>query len=64
MSISPGNALRMPVFEACQAIQHALLKPSLVNLISKDPNLVFYLLVYLKLVIMTLFSIFVLIQRH
>ena len=32
--------------EACQAIQHAFSKPSLVNLISKDTNLVFYLSVY------------------
>ena len=31
---------------ACQAIQHEFLKPSLVNLISKDVNLVFYLSVY------------------
>ena len=29
--------------EACRAIQHAFSKPSLVNLISKDANLVFYL---------------------
>ena len=28
---------------ACRAIQHAFSKPSLVNLISKDSNLVFYL---------------------
>ena len=33
--------------EACRAIQHAFSKPSLVNLISKDANLVFYLSVYL-----------------
>ena len=32
--------------EACRAIQHAFSKPSLVNLISKDANLVFYLSVY------------------
>ena len=32
--------------EACRAIQHAFSKPSLVNLISKDVNLVFYLSVY------------------
>ena len=32
--------------EACRAIQHAFSKPSLVNLISKDTNLVFYLSVY------------------
>ena len=45
--------------EACRAIQHAFLKPSLVNLISKDVNLVFYLSVFthywtlFKLAIMT-----------
>ena len=32
--------------EACWAIQHAFSRPSLVNLISKDMNLVFYLSVY------------------
>ena len=32
--------------EACRAIQHAFSKPNLVNLISKDMNLVFYLSVY------------------
>ena len=32
--------------EACQAIQHTFSKPSLVNLISKDANLVFLLSVY------------------
>ena len=32
--------------EACRASQHAFSKPSLVNLISKDANLVFYLSVY------------------
>ena len=32
--------------EACRAIQHAFSKPSLVNLISKDANLVFYLSFY------------------
>ena len=32
--------------EACRAIQHAFSKPSLVNLITKDANLVFYLSVY------------------
>ena len=32
--------------EACRAIQNAFSKPSLVNLISKDANLVFYLSVY------------------
>ena len=32
--------------EACRAIQQAFSKPSLVNLISKDANLVFYLSVY------------------
>ena len=56
--------------EACRAIQHAFSKPSLVNLISKDANLVFYLAgsqcwTLFKLVIMTcfFFIIFVLIQR-
>ena len=29
--------------EACRAIQHAFSKPSLINLISKDTNLIFYL---------------------
>ena len=32
--------------EACRAIQQVFLKPSLVNLISKDTHLVFYLSVY------------------
>ena len=32
--------------EACRAIQHAFSKPSMVNFISKDANLVFYLSVY------------------
>ena len=32
--------------EACRAIQQAFSKPRLVNLISKDSNLVFYLSVY------------------
>ena len=32
--------------EACRAIQHAFSKLSLVNLISKDTKLVFYLPVY------------------
>ena len=32
--------------EACRAIQHAFAKPSLVSLISKDVNLVFYSSVY------------------
>ena len=32
--------------EACRAIQRAFLGPSLVNLISKDANLVFYLSEY------------------
>ena len=32
--------------EACRAIQHSFSMPSLVNLISKDANLVFYLSVY------------------
>ena len=32
--------------EACWAIQHGFSKPSLVNLISKDASLVFYLSVY------------------
>ena len=33
--------------KACQAIEHAFSKPSLVNLISKDADLVFYLSVYM-----------------
>ena len=33
--------------EACQAIQNAFSKQSLVNLVSKDANLVFYVSVYL-----------------
>ena len=41
ISSLPGKALRTLV-EACRAIQHAFSKPSLVNLISKDANLVFY----------------------
>ena len=36
--------------EACRAIQHAFSKPSLVKLISKDANLVFYLSVYPSLI--------------
>ena len=32
--------------KACQAIQHAFMKPSLANLISKDTKVVFYLSVY------------------
>ena len=32
--------------EACRVIHHAFLKPSLVNMISNDANLVFYLSVY------------------
>ena len=45
--------------EACRAIQHAFSKPSLVNFISKDPNLVFYLSIYpLLLAIMTYFVLF------
>ena len=55
--------------EACRAIQRAFSKPSLVNLISKDANPVFYLSVYplvntLQTAIMTLFLMFVLIQHH
>ena len=55
--------------EACRAIQHAFSKPSLVNLISKDANLVFYLSVYPLLNTRqtsdydVIFD-FVLIQRH
>ena len=55
--------------EACRAIQHAFSKPSLVNLISKDANLVFYLSVYPLLDTLqtshndVIFD-FVLIQRH
>ena len=55
--------------EACRAIQHAFSKPSLVNLISKDANLVFYLSVNPLLNTLqtsdndVIFD-FVLIQRH
>ena len=38
------KACRHP--ETCQAIEHAFSKSSLVNLISKDMNLVFYLSAY------------------
>ena len=49
--------------KACRGIQHAFLKLSLVNFISKDVNLVFYLSAYqvdslLKLASMTQWSIF------
>ena len=55
--------------EACRAIQHALSKPSLVKLIIKDTNLVFYLSVYplLNTLQTSDFDVilrFVLIQRH
>ena len=56
--------------EACRAIQNAFSKPSLVNLISKDASLVFYLSVYPLLNTLqtsnndVFFFIFVLIQRH
>ena len=55
--------------EACRVIQQAFSKPSLVNLISKDANLVFYLSVYPMLnTLLTsyhdVFLMFVLIQRH
>ena len=47
MTSFPGKAPRSLLNrEACRAIQHAVLKPSRVNLISKDENLVFYLSVY------------------
>ena len=55
--------------EACRAIQHAFSKPSLVNLISKDANLVFYLsanplLNTLQTSDYDVILRFVLIQRH
>ena len=55
--------------EACRAIQHAFSKPSLVNLISKDANLVFYFSVYpllntLQTSDYDVILMFVLIQRH
>ena len=55
--------------EACRAIQQAFSKPSLVNLISKNANLVYYLSVYTLLNTLQtndydVFLIFVLIQRH
>ena len=47
ISSLPGKALRTHVESlGFRAIQHAFSKPSLVNLISKDTNLVFYLSVY------------------
>ena len=44
----PGKALRTLLLNrnACLAIQHAFSKPCLVNLISKDVNLVFNLLAF------------------
>ena len=55
--------------EGCRAIQHAFSKPSLVNLISKDANPVFYLSVYpflntLQTSDNDVILMFVLIQRH
>ena len=55
--------------EACRAIQHAFSKASLVNLISKDANLVFYVSVYPLLNTLQssdydVFFLFLLIQRH
>ena len=59
--------------EACRVIQHVFSKPSLINLISKDANLVFYLSVYPLLntlqtsdygVFLMISFMFVLIQRH
>ena len=48
ISSLPGKALRthVDIARLCQAIQHACSKPSLVILISKVANLVFYLSVY------------------
>ena len=48
ISSLPGKVLRTLVDIATlgRAIQHAFSKPSLVNLISKDTNLVFYLSVF------------------
>ena len=48
ISSLPGKALRtlIDIAKACRAIQYAFSKPSLVNLISKDTSLVFYLSVY------------------
>ena len=68
ISSLPGKALRMHVDEACRAIQYAFSKPGLVNLISKDVNLVFYLSVYPLLNTLQTSDydviFFVLIQRH
>ena len=52
--------------EACRAIQHAFSKPSLVNLISKYTNLVFYLSVTLQTSDYDVIFVFclLLIQRH
>ena len=53
--------------EACGAIQHAFSKPRLVNLISKDANLVVYLSVYPLLITLQTSDyevFFVLIQCH
>ena len=55
--------------EACRAIQQAFSNPSLVNSISKDANLVFYLSVYpllntLQTSDYDVIMMFVLIQRH
>ena len=48
ISSLPGKALRthVDIARLAERCQHAFLKPSLVNLISKDANLVFYLSVY------------------
>ena len=48
ISSLPGKALRthVDIARLAERCQHAFSKPSLVNLISKDANLVFYLSVY------------------
>ena len=70
ISSLPGKALRILVdIVGLPAIQHAFSKPSLVNLISKDANLVFYLSVYSLLNTLQpsdydVIFLYVLIQRH
>ena len=72
ISSLPGKALRtlVDIARLAERFNNAFSKPSLVNLISKDANLVFYLSVYPLLNTLktsdydVFFFIFVLIQRH
>ena len=70
ISSLPGKALRMLVDIArlAERFNNAFSKPSLVNMISKDANLVFYLSVYPLLNTLQsdydVILMFVLIQRH